>query len=72
MEQALELHRTGQIRVLPIILQPVDWEGAPFSTLQMLPTDAKPVTAWANQEDALKDIAKNIRGVVRELQSQKK
>src|SRR6266568_7511292 len=44
MKQALERHLAGEARVIPIILRPVHWEGAPFSKLQALPTDAMPVT----------------------------
>src|SRR6266487_2347913 len=44
MQRALERHDAGTARVLPILLRPVDWTEAPFSKLQMLPTDAKPVT----------------------------
>jgi len=38
MQKALELHRTGKMRVLPLLLRPVDWQDAPFADLQMLPT----------------------------------
>ncbi|HET8845021.1 MAG TPA: toll/interleukin-1 receptor domain-containing protein [Ktedonobacteraceae bacterium] len=71
MKKALELHKTGQARVLPILLRPVDWQDAPFATLQMLPTGAKPVTKWSDPEEALEDVAKGIRVVVDSLRAQK-
>ncbi len=71
MKRALELHHTGQTRVLPILLRPVDWRDAPFATLQMLPTGAKPITTWNNQDEALDDVARGIRDVVNSLRSQK-
>src|SRR6266700_2234102 len=37
MQRALERHRRGETRVIPIILRPVDWHGAPFGQLQCLP-----------------------------------
>lgn len=43
MQRALERHRAGLARFIPIILRPVDWERAPFGVLQALPTNAKPV-----------------------------
>src|SRR5438067_2533914 len=47
MQRALERHETGEARVIPIILRPVDWEHIPsLSKLQALPTKAKPVTTW--------------------------
>ncbi len=39
---ATERHEAGEARVIPIILRPFDWHGAPFGKLQALPTDGKP------------------------------
>jgi hypothetical protein len=64
MALALDRHKAGEATVIPILLRPVDWEGSPFSTIQMLPSDAKPVTQWSNQDEAFKDIAKGIRRAV--------
>ena len=72
MKRSLELHQTGQTCVLPILLHPVDWRDAPFATLQMLPTGAKPITTWNNQDEALDDVARGIRNVVNVLRSQKR
>lgn len=72
MKKALELHQTGRVRVLPILLRPVDWQGAPFATLQMLPTGAKPIIQWKNQDEALEDVAKGIRNIVNSLRSQER
>ena len=69
MRRALERQYSGEARVIPIILRPVDWEEAPFSSLQVLPTDGKPVNSalWHNRDEAFFDIAKGIRKVVYEL-----
>jgi len=69
MTRALERHNDGEARVIPIILRAVDWHGSPFSKLQALPTDAKPVTSWPNQDEAFTDVARGIRRVVEELAS---
>lgn len=45
LSRAMERHESGEARVIPIILRPVDWEGLPFSKLQALPTDGNPVTS---------------------------
>src|SRR5205823_14997415 len=65
-------HDRGEARVIPIILRPVDWEEAPFSKLQMLPTDTKPVTSWSNLDAAFEDVSKGLRKAVKELQSKTK
>ncbi len=67
MARALERHAAGTCRVIPILIRPTDWEDAPFSTIQMLPTDAKPVTIWPNHDAAWWDVTQGIRRSVREL-----
>lgn len=69
MQRALERHAAGTARVLPILLRPVDWTEAPFSRLQMLPSDAKPVTRWEDRDEAFLDVANGIRLAVGELQN---
>jgi hypothetical protein len=65
----MQRHEEGEELVIPVILRPVDWIGAPFSELQALPTDAKPVTTWSNPDEAFLDIAKGIRAAVERLVS---
>ena len=52
MKRAMQRHDAREARVIPVILRPVDWKGAPFGKLQALPTDAKSVTTWTNQDEA--------------------
>ena len=40
MRRALGRYQNGEAQVIPIIVRPVDWEGAPFAHLQCLPRDA--------------------------------
>ena len=68
MQQALERQATEQARVIPILLRPVDWQGAPFAHLQALPTTGKAITAWSNRDAGWVDVAQGIRRVVEELQ----
>jgi hypothetical protein len=64
MKTALERHAKRQAIVIPIILRPCDWSGAPFAHLQALPRDAKAVALWPNQDEAFAEIAKAIRDTV--------
>jgi internalin A len=34
MQRALERHAANEVRVVPILVRPVDWKGAPFAHLQ--------------------------------------
>ena len=61
MERALARHEAGEARVIPVILQPCDWELAPFSKIQALPRDAKAVSIWGNRAEALADVARGVR-----------
>ena len=63
MEFALKRHDAGLTRVIPVVIRPVDWSGAPFARLQGLPREAKPVSSWGNQDEAWLDVAKGIRRV---------
>ena len=47
MKQAMQRHERGEARVIPIILRPTYWKGAPFDKLQALPANARPVTDQA-------------------------
>ena len=47
MQRALARHKAGTCRVIPILLRPTFWEDAPFSSLQLLPIGAKPITSTA-------------------------
>jgi WD40 repeat protein len=69
MQWAIERHKRGEARVLPIIIRPVYWEGTPFGKLQALPTDAKAVTSrhWHNRDEAFLNVTKGIRKVVENL-----
>lgn len=67
MKRALERHDVGEARVIPVILRAVYWKGAPFDKLQALPTDAKPVMSWDNQDEAFRNVAEGIAKVAEEL-----
>ena len=64
MTRAIERHEAGEATVIPVILRPCDWMGTPFSKLQALPKDAKPVTTWSRRDDAFLDVVKGIRAAI--------
>jgi len=71
IQRAIERHQTGETRVIPILLRPADWSGAPFSQLEVLPRNHQPVTTWANQDEAFRAIAEGIRAVAMELRRER-
>jgi len=67
MQRALERQEAGEARVVPILVRPVDWTGAPFAHLQPLPIDAKPISSWPDEDRALADVAAGIRRVIEDV-----
>ena len=69
MMRALERHEAGEARVIPVILRPCDWQQAPFGKLLAAPKDGKPVTKWANADEAFLDVANAIRAAAHKKDS---
>ena len=63
-KRAIERHDQGEAKVIPVILRPCDWHGAPFGKLQSLPKDGKAVTSWTNKDEAWTDVALGIRRAI--------
>ncbi len=67
LQRALEMHKTGKTRVIPIILSPVNWKRTPIGGLQVLPRDGKPITEWRSRNKAFQEIVEGIEQVIRGL-----
>ncbi len=61
MSRAMERHREGSVRVIPVILRPCEWHQAPFGKLLATPIDGRPVTKFANLDDAFLQITQAVR-----------
>jgi len=66
MRRALQRHQAGLARVIPIAARPADWNDAPFAHLQALPTDARAITTWNNQDEAFVNVISGIRMAIEE------
>ena len=67
MQRALERNAKGEARVIPVILRYCEWEQTPLGALRGTPRDNKPVAAWADKDEALNDVAKDIRAALVEM-----
>jgi hypothetical protein len=65
--RALERHRAGTARVIPVILRPCDWRHSPFGSLLAAPRDGKPITKWADRDEAFLDVVNLIRTSVEQI-----
>jgi TPR repeat protein len=71
LQCALTRHSENQAVVIPVIVRPVDWSGAPFAKLQGLPHGGKAISVWSNRDEALMSVALAIRETVQRQSIQK-
>jgi MinD-like ATPase involved in chromosome partitioning or flagellar assembly len=71
VRRAIVKHDTGESRVLPIILRPVNFEGSPLERMQVLPNNGQPISLWSNQDEAWLNVVDGIRGAITHLQREK-
>jgi hypothetical protein len=69
MVHALAMEKRGDAVVIPVIIRPVDFQDAPFSHLQALPTDARPVSRWDDHDEAWVDVVRGIRKAIGQIRS---
>src|SRR5713101_8398394 len=67
LQRALARHKAGTCRVVPILLRPTYWKDAPFSSLQLLPIDAKAITRWPDRDEAFENVVTEISRTIEDL-----
>lgn len=65
LQVALERHENGRAAVVPIVIRPTDWAGAPFQHLLMLPSDALPVSSWPSSDEAWLNVSRSVRRLLK-------
>lgn len=68
MKRALERHARDEALVVPVILRPADWTGAPFQKLQNVPKDGRPISRWEDRDEAWLDVVRRLRRFIEERQ----
>ena len=66
MTRAIELHHANQLRIVPIIIRPCDWQETMLGKLKCLPWDGNAVSIWGNEDAAFLDIVQGLRSVIAE------
>ena len=64
MRSALDKQKAGKVRVIPILLQAVDWKKTPFHELQIIPRDNKAILSQHDRPKAFTKVAEEIGKVV--------
>jgi hypothetical protein len=64
MRRAIERYENGEVKLIPVLLEPCDWQYTSLGKLQVLPKNRKPISEWKDRNTALKDVVDNIRMLV--------
>lgn len=67
MLRAMERHEAGEAIVIPVILRACDWQSAPFGKLNAIPRDRKPITQYADRDEAMLEVARAVRAAAERL-----
>jgi hypothetical protein len=67
MDRALELHRSGAARVIPILTRSVLLDYAPFAHIKALPSNGVPVKSWPDADNAWTNVVQGILAVVEDI-----
>lgn len=57
----MQRHTAGTIKIVPVVVEPCDWQSTPLGGLNALPKDGKPVSEWQNINTAFLDVIQNLR-----------
>jgi hypothetical protein len=64
MTRAIERHEVGEILIIPVILEPCDWQASPLRAFKAVPRDGKPISEWTNKNAAWLDVVTELRRLV--------
>lgn len=64
---AMQRHKQGLSRVIPILLRPCDYSGTPLASLQALPRDGKAITVVRDRDTVWVEVIQSLRLVIQDL-----
>jgi tetratricopeptide (TPR) repeat protein len=65
---AMAQHKSRKARVIPVIVQPVEWEQLVFGGLKSLP-EGEAVSMWSDKEEAFASIVRGLKGAIDDLKA---
>jgi hypothetical protein len=71
MARAIQKQDANEMRIIPIIVQPCDWKASPLGRFKALPKDGKPISEWANANNAFLDIVGELRRIASDNEDRK-
>jgi len=64
---AVERHDKNEALVIPLLIRRCSWEDTPFSKIQSIPTDLKPISSWDNVDEGWYDAIEGIKKAIKKL-----
>lgn len=78
MREAIERHKSGECRMVPIMLRPCDYESMPYHAMEMLPKHPKnqrltPVDSadWHSSDEAFTQVVQRLKELVSDIRASK-
>ncbi len=70
MKRAMERHERGDATIIPVILRPCSWHGAPFGKLLAATADGKAIVKYPTLDDGFLEVTSAIENAVQRIRSQ--
>jgi internalin A len=67
MSRAFERYAAGNCRIVPVIVRDAKWQLTRLAGFQALPKGGKPITTWANQDTAWRNVADGLEHIIMTL-----
>ncbi len=67
LARALERHERREVVVIPVIVQPCDWQHSALKHLRATPPDGKPISKFPNPHDAYLAIVTDVRKAIERI-----
>jgi TIR domain len=64
---ALRRVQAGTAKLISVILRPCEWDQTDLRRYVLTPTDGKPITRWADADEAFLDVTRSIRKAIEQV-----
>lgn len=64
MLPAVKRRKSGSAMVVPIILRPSDWKTGSLGSLEVLPSNGRPVSRWTDRDEAWQNVVEGLRRLI--------
>ena len=71
LKAALDRHESETISLVSVVIRPCDWLSTSLSRFLALPKDGKPVSRWADSDEAFLNVVSELRRLILEREQSK-